>query len=124
MILTREIDIKITEKNIDYFESLGYDNFIGDIIRIPTELLNRGSTKVIDVECDSCGVEKSVIYKNYLKYKNDNWGEYKCRKCSESKRKEKLLENWGVEYPYENSEILNNVIKMRSDKTFIYKNKK
>ena len=39
MILTREVDIRISESNFGYFEDLGYDVSIGDSITIPIELL-------------------------------------------------------------------------------------
>ena len=55
--------------------------------------------------CDGCGIEKEVIFKNYLKYDND-WGQYYCRKCSEIKRKETLRKNHGVDYPIQNKKIL------------------
>ena len=106
MILTRDVEIKITERNISYYEHLGYDDITtGDIIRIPIELLPNGSHYKITCECDSCGIIKDVIYKNYLKYKSE-WGEYTCRKCSEPKRKKSLKEKWGVEFPMQNPELL------------------
>ena len=46
-----------------------------------------------------------MIYKNYLKYGN-NFGDYKCRKCSESKRKKTLRKNYGVDYPIQNKRLL------------------
>ena len=36
MILTREVEIKITESNYQYYEDLGYDVSIGEILTIPT----------------------------------------------------------------------------------------
>jgi hypothetical protein len=96
MIITREITIKITESNFQYYENLGYDMSIGENILLPIELLSKGSHYKIKCKCDSCGIEKDVIYKNYIKYDN-NWGEYKCRKCSEKKRKETLQKSYGVE---------------------------
>jgi len=104
MIITREITVKINESNYSYYENLGYDIYIGDIITIPIELLSEGSHHKILCKCDGCGIEKEVIFKNYIKYDN-NWGEYKCRKCSESKRKETLQKNYGVDYPIQNEEI-------------------
>jgi hypothetical protein len=104
MILTRTIEIIITEKNIDYFENLGYDIFTGETITIPTELLQSGSNKKILCKCDSCNIEKEVIYKNYIRYDN-TWGVYFCRKCSEQKRKDSLIKNHGVEYPILNKTI-------------------
>lgn len=104
MILTRSIIIKINEGNYTYYENLGYDVIIGEEIEIPIELLSNGSHYKITCKCDNCGVEKEVIYKNYVKYDN-NWGEYFCRKCSEFKRKKSLLESHGVEYPIQNRDI-------------------
>jgi hypothetical protein len=109
MILTREIDVKINESNLHYYENLGYDVSIGEIITIPIELLSKGSHHKIKCKCDNCGVEKEVIYKNYTKYKI-NWGEYYCRKCSEKNRIETLRKNHGVDYPIQNEKIHSKMI--------------
>ena len=105
MILTREIEIKINESNYQYYDDLGYDVAIGEIIKIPIELMSKGSHYKIKCKCDGCGIEKEVIFKNYIKYDN-NWGEYFCRKCSERKRKETLRKNFGVDYPIQNKKVL------------------
>ena len=106
MILTREIEIKINESNYQYYDDLGYEVAIGEIIKIPIELMSKGSHYKIKCKCDGCGIEKEVIFKNYIKYDN-NWGEYYCRKCSERKRKETLRKNFGVDYPIQNKKVLN-----------------
>jgi hypothetical protein len=106
MILTRDIDIKISESNYQYYDDLGYDVAIGENIKIPVELMSKGSHYKIVCKCDGCGIEKEVIFKNYIKYDN-NWGEYFCRKCSERKRKETLRKNFGVDYPIQNKKVLN-----------------
>jgi hypothetical protein len=113
MIITKEIRVKITEQNINHFENLGYETILGEEISIPVELLTSGSHHRIRCKCDSCGIEKDVIYKNYIKYDN-NWGEYKCRKCSESKRKESLKKSLGVEYPIQNIEIKKRILSRSS----------
>ena len=110
MILTREIEIKINESNYQYYDDLGYDVAIGEIIKIPIELMSKGSHYKIKCKCDGCGIEKEVIFKNYVKYDN-KFGEYYCRKCSESKRKETLRKNFGVDYPIQNKKVLS---KMKS----------
>lgn len=115
MILTREIEVLITDKNIDYFENLGYDVFNGERIMIPVELLQSGSNKKILCKCDGCGIEKNVEFKNYIKYDNE-WGEYFCRKCSEPKRKKSLKESIGVEYPIQNKEINDKITKTIKEK--------
>ncbi len=104
MILTRSINIKINEGNYSYYENLGYDVIISEEIEIPIELLSKGSHHNLRCKCDSCGLEKDVLFKNYVKYGN-NWGEYYCRKCSEFKRKKSLKESYGVEYPIQNKTI-------------------
>lgn len=105
MILSREINVKITESNYNYYDDLGYDVYISEEIVIPVELLPKGSHYKIKCKCDTCGIEKEVIYKNYLKYDN-SWGDYYCRKCSEVKRKETLRKNFGVDYPIQNKKVL------------------
>lgn len=104
MILTREVEILITERNIDYFDNLGFDVFSGERIMIPVEILQSGSNKKILCKCDSCGIEKDIVFKNYIKYDND-WGVYFCRKCSEHKRKKSLNDSMGVDYPIQNKVI-------------------
>lgn len=115
MILTREILIKINESNYSYYEELGYDVSIGETIEIPIELLSTGSHYKIECKCDGCGVQKEVLFKNYVKYDN-RWGEYFCRKCSETKRKATLKQNWGVEYPIQNKEIRKKIEKTMIEK--------
>lgn len=106
MILTREIIVKINEANFSYYENLGYEDIIiGEELMIPVELLSKGSHFKIKCQCDSCGIEKDVIFKNYVKYDN-KWGEYFCRKCSETKRKKTLRESFGVDYPIQNKKVL------------------
>ena len=113
MIITREITIRITEANYQYYADLGYDDIlIGEDLIIPVELLSKGSHFKIKCKCDgdNCTIEKEVIFKNYVKY-NNKWGEYFCRKCSEIKRIKSLRDNHGVDYPIQNKKIL---IKMKN----------
>jgi len=110
MIITTDILIKINESNLEYYESLGYNTEIGSDLSIPVGLLKNGSQYKILCKCDVCGVEKEVIYKNYIKYDN-TWGEYYCRKHSEFKRKETLNKSHGVDYPLQNSLIRSSINK-------------
>lgn len=111
MILTQEIEIKINESNYQYYDDLGYDVFIGETIKIPIALISNGSHYKIVCKCDNCGVEKEVIFKNYIKYNNKKFGEYYCRKCCEEKRKKTLRKNFGVDYPIQNRRIKNKIKK-------------
>jgi hypothetical protein len=123
MILTREITIKINESNFLYYENLGYEISLGEKLIIPIDLLSKGSHYKIMCKCDSCGVEKDVIFKNYIKYDN-KWGEYFCRKCSEYKRKKTLRENLGVDYPIQNEKIFKKMKKTLGEKYNVDKTSK
>jgi hypothetical protein len=112
MILTREVSVKINESNYQYYVNLGYDVIMGETLTIPVELLSKGSHYLIKCQCDKCGCVKDVLYKNYIKYKNP-WGDYCCRKCSESKRKETLNKNYGVDYPIQNESIRKKLNKIK-----------
>lgn len=109
MILTDSVEVKVTIRNIEHFMKFGYTYiYLGCLIDVPAALLQRGSQQVILCKCDgeNCDIEREVIYKNYIKYLGDNkWGTYYCRKCSEDKRKKSLMNNYGVEYPYQCKEI-------------------
>jgi hypothetical protein len=115
MITTREIPVKITDHNYQYYDDLGYDTVLGETIVIPVELLPKGSHYKITCKCDGCGIEKQVIYKNYLRYGN-NFGEYYCRKCSEHKRIKTLRKNFGVDYPIQNKGVLGKMKKTIMEK--------
>ncbi len=109
MIITRVVKVKINEFNYQYFENFGYEDIlIGDDLEIPVELLSKGSHYKIECQCDTCGINKIVIFKNYVKYGNP-WGEYYCRKCSENKRKLSLLKSHGCEYPIQNKKIFKKI---------------
>jgi late competence protein required for DNA uptake (superfamily II DNA/RNA helicase) len=111
MILTKTVKIKITHSNYTHFEDLDYEMYIGETIDVSVEHLQSGSGIKIKCKCDNCGVEKDVIFKNYLKY-NVSWGTYYCRKCSDVKRKETMQKRWGVDSP-----IKHDVIKEQIKKT-------
>ena len=107
MILTRDVEIKITYNNYDYYTYLGYDVARGETIIIPIELLPKSSHIKILCACDGegCDVKKEVNFKNYVRY-NNPWGYYYCRKCAEHKRKKTLRVNHGCDYPLQNNSIL------------------
>jgi hypothetical protein len=67
------------------------------MIKSNVDGLGKWSKEIIDLVCDSCGVEKSIQYKLYTSYGYSN-GDYFCRKC---KMKKNNLEKWGVENPFQ-----------------------
>lgn len=115
MIITEQVLVRIGESNYIHYEELGYNIAIGDVISVPTSFLSSGSHYMITCKCDMCGTENQIMYKNYLKYKND-WGDYTCRPCSEDKRKLKLKETFGVEYPSQDEKTFEKIKQTRKDK--------
>jgi hypothetical protein len=108
MILTDKVYVKINESNYEYYSELKFltmEPSIGEVIIVPPALLSTGSHYKITCKCDNCGIEKDIMYKNYLKYKHEKWGDYNCRQCSEDRRKKALKKSIGVEYPIQNSDI-------------------
>lgn len=83
---------------------------------VPVEELTKGSSKKVKVICDCCGETKEVIYKNYNESLKTHNGKYYCTYCIHNnkelkqeryiKAQQTLLNNYGVEHPYQSKEIL------------------
>jgi len=104
MILTKEVEIIITKKNLDFYKNLGYNIKLKDIIKVPPEHLSKSSHKKIKVKCDICEYEKEMDYREYMEsYKNYNI--YTCSTtCSRFKNKLTSKEKYGDEN-YNNREL-------------------
>ncbi|MFW6009005.1 MAG: DUF7487 domain-containing protein [archaeon] len=107
MILSKEINIKITRNTLNYYRSIGYDVKNNDIIKIPIEYLQKGSNIKIKVKCDVCGKEKLLSYINYNK-NIKNSGYYSCSgKCQQEKTKKTMNDKYGVNYALQSENIRN-----------------
>src|SRR5699024_4424823 len=69
MLIEEEFEIKINNKNINYFRNLGYEVSMRDVITVPTSQLSKGSHVKVLVQCDYCEEKFRRIYKDYLKFK-------------------------------------------------------
>jgi hypothetical protein len=130
MILTKNIKIKITPRNLKFYNKKGMDCKIDDIIDYPVSKLSLGSHSILDVECDYCGSVYNINYNNYnMKTKNgflpaccndvncikqkrllstqDKYGVDNVFQLNEikDKIKETNLELYGVENPQQNLDI-------------------
>jgi hypothetical protein len=63
--------------------------------------ISKWSKSIINVQCDSCGLEKEIKYKLYTSYGYE-CGEYLCRKC---KLKKNNLDKWGVENVFQLEDV-------------------
>jgi very-short-patch-repair endonuclease len=105
MILDKEIEIKITNRNINHYKEKGYNVKLSEKIIIKTEDLTFGSHDIIKVKCDKCNKEKYIKFQSYLK--NINNGNYYacCQKCSKEKYKNTCLKLYGCENLFQSTEI-------------------
>lgn len=127
MILTKVVDVKIINHNMNHYNDLGYSVKYGDLIKnVPVEHLSLGSHIMVDINCDKCGfVIKNIKYQDYIKVIKKS-GEYLCNLCankrtldikgiscfgesndSNEKRKKTNLKKYGCEYHIQNLEVRN-----------------
>lgn len=97
MILTKEVQIKISAPNVNYYKSKGYDVSVGDTVSIKVEDLNRNNPVKIKVMCDmeECYDTKEIRYDSYL-ITMSRQGIYRCRKCSRELARKTTLDRYGV----------------------------
>lgn len=119
------VKIRVNNFNEEHFKKLGYIFKRNDFIEIPVKDLPHGSGIKIDVECKYCGKIFKKAYRRYLETK-DSLCCNDCKKtkimevslrkygnvCSlrneevQKKSKEKNMKNLGVQYPFQNKDIL------------------
>lgn len=120
MIVNEFVEVKIHNKNAQYYKDLGYDIplrlspknkyvfDIGNTIQVKPEDLLKGTHTKITARCDVCGNENQISYKDYLKnYNKHNY--YCCMNCASRKRADTLLEHFGVDSPLKSEAIKNKV---------------
>ena len=95
MIVTREVNIFISNKIIGYYRNLGYNIIPNSHNIISVEDLLKYSTIKVDVRCDLCGVENNISFQKYNK-NTENYGIYTCSKCSKFKTKLTLEKIYGI----------------------------
>lgn len=111
MILQDKVVIKLTNRNRNYYKSLGYKTD-DEFISVDVKDLSIGSNIKISISCDICASNLDVTYYNYNKYKS-NYGIYTCKKCSiDHKTKKTNIERYGVDIP-----IKNEIIKFKIKET-------
>lgn len=107
MLLTEEVALVFSFKDVDYYESKGYkiprriDSKgrlsipRGTEIIVKTKDLTEGSHAKVQVKCDYCDTVKEVEYRDYLKYHDKKLGDC-CVKCRKIKHEQTMLERFGV----------------------------
>lgn len=113
MILTDVVNIKISNNQIKYYTSKGYDVKGGNEVKeIKVSDLPNNSGQKIKVKCDFCDNEKEITLNRYHNNTKNNNEKYACsRKCSEQKNKKTILNKYGVDNISKLKEIKSKKIK-------------
>ena len=120
MILTKEVEVNIGNKNIKYFKNLGY-KIDGKILKVKVEDLLPTTSVRVNVICDFCGKEYETLYKNYYyNFNSNNLNLFSCSpKCTSEKTKINVFKKYGVYYANQ-SNIVKNKTKENSIKNLIH----
>lgn len=104
MIITKVVEIILTNRNITRYKELILDIEIG-INNIPVEYLSKNSLIKVDVICDICNNTKIINYKNYIKNISSG-GFYACsNKCAVIKGENTCIKKYGTKYALQNEDI-------------------
>lgn len=98
-----------------WLEIRGYNAEIGDTVKVPVELLNKGDRARVYAKCDICGEIKKIAYSSYMQ-NIENQGFYCCKKCKYVKQKNTNMKKYGVECLLLNEEIREKGIKTSMEK--------
>jgi hypothetical protein len=109
MLLSKNIDINIVNKNIKKMKLISPNIKLGDILNIKIDYLPKGSSILVECQCDNCGLVKMIPYKDYNKTTICNSENYYCKKCSFIRRKQTNLEKYGVENPFQSEDFKNKI---------------
>lgn len=101
MILTEELDIRITGNVAFYYIKNNIPIELNKINRLKINLVNPQSHLIIDAKCDVCDKEVKIQYRRYNQSINKG-GYYTCSsKCAKQKIISKNLETYGVKWSFE-----------------------
>jgi hypothetical protein len=115
MLLTKEIKISPTSKNITHYRNLGYNVKIGDEIIIKPEHLPKKSKIRVFVECEKCGKKNEITYYSYTR-NITNSGYYGCGKCSNEKAQNTCMGVYGVKHATQSQNIINKTKKTNQER--------
>jgi hypothetical protein len=116
MIKEKEISIKITKQNIDYYSKILDNINLKDIMKINPINLTKGTHKIITAICDNCGNEKNMEFKTYYKNTKSLKEEYYCNQCKNIRFKETCFKKYGEEHYMKLNEYKEKIYKTNIEK--------
>ena len=99
MLLTKEVEVKLWPKNIQYYHDKGYEGKVGDVITVKVEDLSKYNRIRVNVLCDFCQTEiLHIQYSDYCK-RIEKTGTCACSACKTIKSHETNLKKYGCISP-------------------------
>lgn len=100
MLLTKEIEIKVTKANYKDLIQKGYNCNLKDRIIIKTQDLGDHSGRKIQYQCDNpeCGKIVEVKWEDYIKKRKGNVPKDYCQKCCKTEQAKWMKENRKEKY--------------------------
>jgi hypothetical protein len=86
MLLTKEVEIKVNAKNIEWYNKKGYISNLRDIITVKIEDLSKGCKVPIEYECDNCKTVITIAFTDFVRRHISNEKHY-CSDCTRKKPK-------------------------------------
>ena len=131
-LITEEVEVTAVQKNIKYFENLGYDipkrikinsngkeeikYDLGKKFLVKVEDLPKGSNIKVRCECDYCNKPMDVIYNEYVKKMNGIVPKICCKKCLGKKLVESNMITYGVKTTLELGDVQERIKKTLQNK--------
>lgn len=101
MLLTKEVEVIPSGKNIKYYKDLGYDSKCHVPLMVKVEDLPKSSNKYVEVLCDYCNKETfSIRYHDYNKEKR-HIDKHACKNCWLRKLEDVNLIKYGVKNTFQ-----------------------
>jgi hypothetical protein len=94
MILDKEVEIRITSRNLKYYKNSGYNIKINDIVKININHISAHAHIKINCQCDFCDNKTYIEYRNYFIVLNHNDNKYMCKECGKFKTSNTIKEKY------------------------------
>jgi hypothetical protein len=118
MIITEKVLMKITNRNRNFYKSLGYE-VTEEYCAISIRDLASSSHYEVDVRCAVCSKEKKLIYFKYLK-NTELTDIYTCsNKCAMVKNQKTCMDRYGVLHQNQVKENVNKILDTKVKKGLV-----
>ena len=116
MLITKEVEVKISRRTKKYYQEKGYGCEYDSIISVKAEDLPPKSGTEVSVLCDYCNKQINTIkYRDYTASVNIV-PKYACKNCIDKKREEVIYKKYGVFYSFDIDGVQEKIIQTNLDK--------